>query len=320
MAQRMENREKMRQDIIAQAAGDLGTQEEENLKKSLAVNKITQSKIQEDSKEHRRKIDVYESAFRKIKEATGVSDVNEVIQKIVSQEDTQNNLMELTRENQAKIEAMNEEKARLKSRVEEIKYSGPGGGHRRKMVDDHEENLTQSAAKLERCRLKYERLAKILINVKAGIEHLSEKLESVREDGKQIAMNDDTIVDVMYQCEQTLYSILQRIADSGMETKPSSDSAVDISDNEVLASRPYNQRIQLPTVDENPGGLGLAGMIGGDDGDDMGLDEDGEEELTRDKVKKASASLVVSHERRNKKKGKRSKKKGASKGRRSRVV
>ena len=185
MAQRMENREKMRQDIIAQAAGDLGTQEEENLKKSLAVNKITQSKIQEDSKEHRRKIDVYESAFRKIKEATGVSDVNEVIQKIVSQEDTQNNLMELTRENQAKIEAMNEEKARLKSRVEEIKYSGPGGGHRRKMVDDHEENLTQSAAKLERCRLKYERLAKILINVKAGIEHLSEKLESVREDGKQ---------------------------------------------------------------------------------------------------------------------------------------
>ena len=53
---------------------------------------------------------MYESAFRKIKEATGVSDVNEVIQKIVSQEDTQNNLMELTRENQAKIEAMNEEK------------------------------------------------------------------------------------------------------------------------------------------------------------------------------------------------------------------
>ena len=136
----------------------------------------------------------------------------------------------------------------------------------------------------------------------------------------QIAMNDDTIVDVMYQCEQTLYSILQRIADSGMETKPSSDSAVDISDHEVLASRPYNQRIQLPTVDENAGGLGLGGMVGGDDGDDMGLDEDGEEELTRDKVKKASASLVVSHERRNKKKGKRSKKKGGSKGRRSRVV
>ena len=136
----------------------------------------------------------------------------------------------------------------------------------------------------------------------------------------QIAMNDDTIVDVMYQCEQTLYSILQRIADSGMETKPSADSAVDISDNEVLASRPYNQRIQLPTVDENVGGLGLVGMIGVDDGDDIGLDEDGEEELTRDKVKKASASLVVSHERRNKKKGKRAKKKGASKGRRSRVV
>ena len=37
----------------------------------------------------------------------------------------------------------------------QIKYSGPGGGHRRKMVDDHEENLTISGAKLERARLKY---------------------------------------------------------------------------------------------------------------------------------------------------------------------
>jgi hypothetical protein len=46
------------------------------------------------------KLDIFENAFRKIKEATGVSDVNEVIQKIVNQEGTTENLLVLTKENQ----------------------------------------------------------------------------------------------------------------------------------------------------------------------------------------------------------------------------
>ena len=154
----------------------------------------------------------FESAFRKIKEATGISDVNEVIQKIVSQEGTTENLLLLTRENQTKIEALNEQKSKLKARVEEIKYSGPGGGHRRKMVDDHEEQLTASATRLERCRLKFERLARMLISVKAGIEHLSDKLETVREEvgGQSIEMTDETIVDVMLLCESTILELMNR--------------------------------------------------------------------------------------------------------------
>ncbi|CAN0531413.1 unnamed protein product, partial [Scytosiphon promiscuus] len=38
------------------------------------------------------------------------------------------------------------------------------------MVDDHEELLSNSVAKLERIRHKHERLSKILISVKAGVE------------------------------------------------------------------------------------------------------------------------------------------------------
>lgn len=46
------------------------------------------------------------------------------------------------------------------------------------MVDDHEELLSNSVAKLERVRHKHERLSKILISVKAGVEHLQDKLKS----------------------------------------------------------------------------------------------------------------------------------------------
>lgn len=45
------------------------------------------------------------------------------------------------------------------------------------MVDDHEELLSNSLARLDRIRNKHERLAKILISVKAGVEHLQDKLK-----------------------------------------------------------------------------------------------------------------------------------------------
>lgn len=48
----------------------------------------------------------------------------------------------------------------------------------RQMVDDHEDLLSNSVARLERIRHKHERLSKILISVKAGVEHLQDKLKS----------------------------------------------------------------------------------------------------------------------------------------------
>lgn len=81
----------------------------------------------------------------------------------------------------------------------------------RKLVDNYEERLTVATTRLDRAKDKYERLAKILINVKAGIDHLTDKLASVREDSAPVAMSDDTIVDVMYQCETTLVGLLNRI-------------------------------------------------------------------------------------------------------------
>lgn len=43
--------------------------------------------------EEQKKIAAYEAAFQQIKEATGVADVNEVIQRFLSQEETHQNLL-----------------------------------------------------------------------------------------------------------------------------------------------------------------------------------------------------------------------------------
>ena len=84
-----------------------------------------------------------QEAFRKIKDATGVSDVNEVIQKFLTQDETHNNLVVMTKEAQARIDALNEEKAQAKAKVEEIKYSGTGSLGSRRIVDEFESHLSE---------------------------------------------------------------------------------------------------------------------------------------------------------------------------------
>mmetsp|Transcript_9732 Transcript_9732/g.17669 ORF Transcript_9732/g.17669 Transcript_9732/m.17669 type:complete len:567 (+) Transcript_9732:62-1762(+) len=263
------------------------------------------------------KIDIFENAFRKIKEATGVSDVNEVIKKIEGQEGTSANLMSLTKENQARVESLTESRETLKKKVEEIKYSSSGGGHRRKMVDDKEESLSTSINVLDRWKGKYERFATTLISVKAGIKHLQDKIENAREDvgGMKSELQDDTIVHVLRESEDTLLTLFNRVKANQAEEhaitggtgkgpgalhKQSSIhgiSAIDgLDEEELRENRPFNQRINLPNPNDD----------GNEHEHEDNLGDLDEEELTRDKVKKASSQILVAQDRRNKKSKKKS--------------
>lgn len=73
------------------------------------------------------------------------------------------------------------------------------------------------------------------------------------------------------------------------------DGAMAGSDEGAMQLRPYNQRIELPNVDDSDGegGKGGGGGAGGGggSGDDDGIHDLDEDELTRDKVKKAASHV-----------------------------
>merc|ERR1712070_652681 len=120
----------------------------------------------------------------------------------LTQEETQKRLMEMTKESQLRIDSLQEEKQLAKHRVEEIKFSGNVASGTRRLVDDFETLLSEANSKCERNKAKYERIAKVLVNVKAGVQHLYERLESVPVAQAPITtMNDDTVVEVLTQCE-----------------------------------------------------------------------------------------------------------------------
>mmetsp|Transcript_27916 Transcript_27916/g.64357 ORF Transcript_27916/g.64357 Transcript_27916/m.64357 type:complete len:539 (-) Transcript_27916:72-1688(-) len=286
MNQRMEKREKMRREMQMEAAGDLSNEGETALKKSLFStafhSALNESKLEEEEE----KITTYEDAFRKIKDATGVSDVNEVIQKFLTQDETHNNLVAMTKDAQARIDQLNEEKNHAKAKVEEIKYSGTGSLGSRRIVDEFESHLSEANGKCERNKQKYERIAKILINVKAGVEHLADKLDVIKLDQPQVVLTDDTVVEVLVQCEQKLMKLTDFVDPEDTTKDPQERAGTNL---EMPA---YNIRIQLPAE--------------GDEDSDQDADDDDQEDVPdRDAVKKYSYLMLEKANKKQKRQRKR---------------
>jgi coiled-coil domain-containing protein 151 len=265
-----------------------------------------------------------------------------VIQKIVSQESTTENLINVTRENQAKMEALQEMKKKIKMHCEELKYSGVGGGQHRKMVDSYEDQLSSASQRLERSRLKYERLNKIVISMKAGVGHLQDKLEAFREEiqGKTLVISDETVNEALHESDLCFQTLLKRIKageeevvrNQLYETMNQTNNAsvkqgqgqravssphghgpmltqmdfLDIDDNvaNLHTLRPYNQRIDLNATEDPPGSFDPFNSNTNNNNDLDDLDDD---ELTREKVKRASTQILNAMDKKKKKSSKKNK-------------
>eukprot|EP00929_Paragymnodinium_shiwhaense_P114596 TRINITY_DN83034_c0_g1_i1.p1 TRINITY_DN83034_c0_g1~~TRINITY_DN83034_c0_g1_i1.p1 ORF type:complete len:529 (+),score=251.54 TRINITY_DN83034_c0_g1_i1:108-1694(+) len=207
MNHRLEQREKM---LKKQA--ELEKQGEKQARDLTATKGETTGMSNDHAAEEEQKLMSYERAFTQIKEATGVIDANEVIQKFLTQEDTRKNLLNLTKENQATIETLTEERRRLRLQVDDLKFSSGGSVGRRQQIDDFEKHLAEATEKFERNRMKYERMAKMLIDMKSGIGHLSEKLGTVKlGDEPPIEMNDDTVEDVLQQYGLKISKLMSKV-------------------------------------------------------------------------------------------------------------
>lgn len=154
-------------------------------------------------------------------------------------------------------------------------------------MDDFETLLSEANSKCERNKAKYERIAKVLVNVKAGVQHLYDRLESINVGVPAITtMNDDTVVDVLTQCEEKLMKVQDTIAKV---------EDTDMSDREVAPDvedlPPYNIRVALPSMDD-------------EDLSDSDLDEEeGDDVPDRDQMKKMSFLTLEKATKKTKRRG-----------------
>mmetsp|Transcript_7468 Transcript_7468/g.17091 ORF Transcript_7468/g.17091 Transcript_7468/m.17091 type:complete len:531 (-) Transcript_7468:271-1863(-) len=292
MNKRLEQREKMLKSQL-----DQEKQSERQLKESYHAD-TTAGVTSDYADEERRKLLDYEEAFHAIREATGVSDPNEVIQKFLTQEDTQKSLQALTAENQATIDRLTEERRTLRLRVEEFKFGSEGNVGRRQAIDDFEGNLAEASEKFDRNKGKYERMAKMLIDMKAGIDHLGEKLSPIRLDGEAtIEMTDENVEEHLQQCELRISKLLSL-----------THHLDDPSDRKrMLDEERYEEKLMMKS--QSDAKIKLADKEEEADNDSEDFEDEMDEDVWhRKQVKYSSQQLIDKQQSKNRKKNKKPKK------------
>ncbi|CAJ1413529.1 unnamed protein product [Effrenium voratum] len=252
-----------------------------------------------DVAEEDQKIQLFIHAFNQIKEATGVNDPNEIIQKFLTQDDTQKNLTQLTKDNHATIEKLQEERRQLRSQVEELKFSNGGGGGRRQAIDDFETHLGEATEKCERNRGKYERLARMLIDVKAGISHLSELLNPIKLEGEApqpLEMSDETVEEVLQESEKKISKLLSLTARFEEVSEHQRQMDEERYEEKLMMRSQSEARIKLTDKEE-------------DNEDDDDFDEEMDEDVfSRKQAIQNSEQILEKHQTKNRLKGKGKKK------------
>jgi len=135
----------------------------------------------ETSDEAKEKLETYEDAMRRIRDATGATDVNEVVQRFLTQDDTQDHLKQLQKDNTELLHKLRQEHQKLQKQFEALKYSGEARntGNQR-MLSEFEAHLRDVEKRANKSQVSTERATKVLVALSAGVEALYEKLGSIK--------------------------------------------------------------------------------------------------------------------------------------------
>uniref|UniRef100_A0A8C8JBW3 ODAD1 central coiled coil region domain-containing protein n=1 Tax=Oncorhynchus tshawytscha TaxID=74940 RepID=A0A8C8JBW3_ONCTS len=164
--------------------------------------------------EEERAISTFEEAFRRIKEATGVTDTREVVERFISQGDTQQHLENLKKENQRTLVQLKEDRDRLQEHFQDIKYSGETKlSSGQQMLEDCKRHLQAEQGSRDAAKERLDWLTRTLNTVRAGVEHLSDKLQHIklRLEPQLPPGSEEYVVELLSQSEQKLLLLQEEL-------------------------------------------------------------------------------------------------------------
>ncbi|XP_072319988.1 coiled-coil domain-containing protein 151 isoform X2 [Eucyclogobius newberryi] len=148
----------------------------------------------------------FEDVFRQIKEATGVTDIQEVAGRFATQRGIREHLEKLAEENKNTLAQLREQKEQLDQEFEDKKYSGEAKISRdQNVLEEREQQLQAAQRRSDEAKESLSVLDKTLSTVQAGVEHLADKLQHVAlEDPATTASTDSGLVVLLSECELKL--------------------------------------------------------------------------------------------------------------------
>ncbi|KAA3675294.1 uncharacterized protein DEA37_0003017 [Paragonimus westermani] len=250
------------------------------------------------SEEQQQKIASFEAAFQNIKEATGLSDLSQIVKRFENQGETLNHLHELKDKAEKQCQALREERDRLQLQFEELKYSGETElTSITQLLNQYKKEAETEAQRREQLHQSVSNTSRLLVQCKAGVDHIHDKLTFLNMSGpytdKGSEGSEGQLPEMLKQCNERLDELMASLQDVDIEEQLNLMEQEEFF-NKLEGRMPdYNTRIKIPSSYRDA--VHEEDELGGDDNDI----------LTRAALKKQSQQIV---EMRNKKRQPRKKK------------
>ncbi|KAK9407747.1 coiled coil domain-containing protein [Crotalus adamanteus] len=191
--------------------------------------------------------------FDKVRAATGVTEANDVVACFLAQEETFKQLEEMKNENEVSLEQLKEEKDALLHELEHTKYSGEarkvGAQNLMKELHDH---LQKEEKRRDATQAELDKVNRVLLNAKAGIEHLASKVQHIKlEDSHFASMELDEkaseyVLDLMAQTEEKLLYLVEFLKDRDKAELLRRIEEVEFHSKLERRLPAFNTRVKLP--------------------------------------------------------------------------
>uniref|UniRef100_A0A3P8W778 Outer dynein arm docking complex subunit 3 n=1 Tax=Cynoglossus semilaevis TaxID=244447 RepID=A0A3P8W778_CYNSE len=161
-------------------------------------------------------ISTLEETFHHIKEATGVTNIHETVECFIAQKETHQHLEKLRTENQTVLQQLKEQKELLDQQFQDMKYSGEDKlSSNHQVLEEREQQLQAQQQRCDAAKENLDSLTKTLSTVRAGVEHLADKLQHITlsQDGaaRVSPESQDLVLELLAQSELKLQSLQKEL-------------------------------------------------------------------------------------------------------------
>ncbi|KTF75583.1 hypothetical protein cypCar_00012787 [Cyprinus carpio] len=242
--------------------------------------------------EEEESISTFEEAFQHVKEATGVTDSQEIVDRFISQGETQEHLEKMKAENERMLLELKEERNVSHTQYQDVKYSRETEfSSVRQMLQDCEHDLQQEQQHRDAAKEGLERLTHTLNTVKAGVQQLSDKLQPIplmKDPSPQLPLDsDEHMLQLMSEADQKLMLLKEELQDKDLATTMKEMEEEEFHARIAGKLPQNNTRIQLPETQKQDFF---------DDEEDSGVDDG--DVTNRVTLKHQSQSIIEKNTRR----------------------
>jgi coiled-coil domain-containing protein 63/114 len=173
----LEQDRKLREKMVGQERGRTTGDEDSALRRSSNKGTWNVAKDKAAQKASLDRVQSFEEAFLQIKGATGIDNIDELVQTFIDAEDQNFSLFNYVNELNNEVEKLEEQIADIKSEIE--KYKGQGGQNdrqRKKLLKDLEDRLASTEARAEQYEAKALKAAKTVSQLEQGIQSIFTKI------------------------------------------------------------------------------------------------------------------------------------------------